>query len=591
MLNLEQRWKVLGACLLVVPLIVLVVLRGLQRPLTLPLTRVQPAFDAASAIEYTRRLAENHPDRVTGTPAAAQAADDLSAEFQKLGYKVSRDVFTLWLAGKRVQGQNVIGEAPGEVHEAVVVIAHYDGQFTSHQAAEDNASGVGVMLELARALRARPHHRGLIFVATDAEEWGMIGARALRGFLHTRNPLAVISIDYLTQGRSTGVAIDCQGQRAGYTPLWLRELLEQSGAAQGVPVMGPSAFRQWVEQALEVSSQDQGPLLRAGIPAINVSTIPADYEAARARYHSVQDAFENFEPATFQMVGATVEQAVASLDRLDPPAPREMKYLPFASGKWLDRSSIEWAQVLGLLPFMLACVLTVLNFEDDDLPHPLWSYLRPLLYLIPLLTGLLALRALTSSGILPRYELYPATPKDPFLYRIPVRVVLPLAAALILGYLVVRLLRLFLPPRTESFAAGKRILCAGMYLVVVWALYLDPYAMWLLIGPLAYAFLLLQFPSTLARRLLNAGLLLIGALPFVAMLVFFGKEIFLGWRILWYLVLQTAYGVWSTPAAVVFLLAVSLWIQLFRLGVLAHPKTGPEAAIRGQQIRGRLSSD
>ena len=576
MLNLEQRWKVLGSCLLVIPLIVLVLVRGLREPLTLPMTTIEPDFDAASAIEYTRILAENHPDRVTGTPAAAQAADDLSAEFQKLGYKVSRNVFTLWLAGKRVQGQNVIAESAGNVPEAVVLIAHYDGQFTSHQAAEDNASGVGVLLELARALGAQPHHRGLIFVATDAEEWGMIGARALRGFLHTRNPVAAISIDYLTQGRATEVAVDCEGQRAGYSPLWLRELLEQSGAAQGVPVTGPSTFRQWVEQALEVSSQDQGPLLRAGIPAINVSTIPSDYEAARARYHSVQDLFQNFEPGTFQMVGATVEQAVAALDRLDPPAAREMKYLLLPGGRWLDRASLEWAQALGLLPFMLACVLAVSNFEEDDLPHPFWSYLRPLLYLLPPVAGLLALRALTSSGILTRYELYPATPKDPFLYRIPARVAVPLAAALLIGYLVVRLLRLFLPPRTESFPAGKRILCTGMYFVVVWALYLNPYAMWLLIGPLAYAFLLLQYPSTAARRILNSGLLLFGALPFAALLAFFGEQIFLGWRILWYLILQTAYGVWSTSAALLFLLAASLWIQLFRLAVLRHPQAAPE---------------
>ncbi|HEY6290024.1 MAG TPA: M28 family peptidase [Terriglobia bacterium] len=572
MLNPEQRWKVIGSFLLVTPLIVLFTARGLREPLTLPILPVQPTFDAGSAIEYTRMLAESHPNRVTGTPAGAQAADDLTAQFQKLGYGVSRDVFTFWLAGKRVQGQNVIAELPGEVPEAVVVIAHYDSQYTSHQAAEDNASGVGVLLELAHALRSRPHHRGLIFVATDAEEWGMIGARALRGFLQTRHPLAAISIDYLTQGRATGVALDCEGQRAGYTPLWLRELLQQSGAAQGVPVTGPSAFRQWVEQALEVSSQDQGPLLRAGIPAINLSTIPSDYAAARARYHSVQDVFENFEPATFQMVGATVEQAVSSLDRLDLPVPHEMKYLRLASGRWLDRTTLEWAQALGLLPFMLACVLAVLNFEEDHLPHPLWSYLRPALYLLPPLAGLLTLRALTSGGILTRYELYPATPKDPFLYRIPARVAVPLVAALLLGYLTVRLLRLFLPPPAGSFPAGKRILCVGVYLAVVWGLYLDPYAMWLLIGPLAYAFLLLLRPSSVARRFLNAGLLLLGALPFVALLYLFGEQIFLGWRILWYVILQAAYGVWSPSAAVLFLLVVTLWVQLFRLGVLGLPE-------------------
>ncbi|HKV41619.1 MAG TPA: hypothetical protein VJX67_20615, partial [Blastocatellia bacterium] len=329
---------------------------------------------------------------------------------------------------------------------------------------------------------------------------------------------------------------------------------------------------------LEVSPQDQGPLLRAGIPAVNVSTVPADEASARARYHSVQDVFANFEPATFQMVGASVEQALSSLNRLTPALPHEMKYLRLPSGRWLDRTTLEWAQALGLLPFIVACVLAVLNFEDDNLHHPLWSYLRPVLYLIPPIAALLALRALTSSGILTRYELYPATPKDPFLYRIPAQVAVPLVLALVAGYIFVRALRAFLPPAAEAFPAAKRILCVGMYVVVIWALYLDPFGMWFFVGPLAYAFLLLQWPRTLARRLLNAGLLLLGAAPFAVLLYLYGREIFLGWRILWYLILQAAYGVWSGPAVLLFLLTATLWIQVFRLAVLGLPQGAPPLA-------------
>jgi len=76
--------------------------------------------------------------------------------------------------------------------------------------------------------------------------------------------------------------------------------------------------------------------------------------------------------------------------------------------------------------------------------------------------------------------------------------------------------------------------------------------MWLFVGPFAYRFDLLHCPSSLSRRLVNAVLLLVGALPLIGLLCFFGHEIFLGWRILWDLVLQTAYGAGSTPAAVIF---------------------------------------
>jgi Peptidase family M28 len=581
MLRPNQRALVLGCCLAMLLLMGLVIALGLHQSRPLPLDRVAPRFDPAAAIGYTRILAQDYPDRVTGSPGAARAAEYLKAEFQKMGYHVSGDLFNMWLAGKRVEGQNVVAEVPGEVRESVAVIAHYDSQFTSHQAAEDNASGVGTLLELARGLNDQPHHRGLIFVATDAEEWGMIGARALRGFFRTRQTLAVMSIDYLTQGRPTVLAIDCEGQGGGYSPIWLRELIHQSGALQGVVVEGPTPFQEWIERSVEVSAQDQGPLLRVGIPAINLSTSSADEAGARARYHSVHDVFENFQPGTFQMVGVTVEQALSTLDKVEPPPPPEVKYLSLTGGRWLDRNSVEWLQTLGLVPFMLACVLAVLNYEDDHLEHPPGTYLRPILYLVPLLAMLAALYALTSVGVLTRYEFYPATPKDPFLYSVPSQVIVPLVGVLLMGYIIVRILRLFLPPPPTGFATCKRILCVWMFLLVIWALYLNPFAMWFFLGPLAYSFVLLQRPLGWTSRVANAALLLLGALPLAVLLYFFGREIYLGWRILWYLVLQTAYGVWSVSAATLFLLALALWLQLFRLGVFA-----PRSNVQRVQLGG-----
>jgi hypothetical protein len=571
MLRPNQRALVLICGLLMLPLMGLMIALGLHQPRSLPLDRITPRFDPAAALEYTRILAENYPDRVTGTPAAGRAAEYLKGEFQKMGYNVSGDLFNMWLAGKRVEGQNVVAERPGEVRESVAIIAHYDSQFTSHQAAEDNASGVGTLLELARVLSNQPHHRDLIFAATDAEEWGMIGSRALRGFFHTRQTLAVISIDYLTQGRPTAVAMGCEGQSGGYSPIWLRELIHQSGDLQGVQVDGPTPLQEWIERSVEVSAQDQGPLLRVGIPAINLSTSTADDPGARARYHSVQDVFENFQPSTFQMVGATVEQAFATLDKVEPPPPPEVKYLSLTGGRWLDRNSVEWLQTLGLVPFMLACVLATLNYEDDRLEHPVGTYLRPVLYLVPLLAVLGALYGLTSAGVLTRYELYPATAKDPFLYNVPLQVFIPLLGVLLMGYIIVRILRLFLPSAPHDFATSKRIFCVWLFILVVWALYLNPFAMWFFLGPLAYAFMLLQRPSGWASRATNAALLLLGAVPLVLLLYFFGREVYLGWRILWYLVLQTAYGVWSVSAAALFLLALALWLQLLRLGVLGSP--------------------
>lgn len=572
MLNEQNRWTVLICGILVFIAMVGLVVHGL-RPYTLPeIARITPQFSTAAAMENTRLLAERYPDRVTGTPGGARAADYLSSRFRQLAYRVSTDFFNMWLDGRRVEGQNVIAELPGEIPETVAVIAHYDGQPTSHQAAEDNASGVGTLIELARALRSTPRYRGLIFVATDAEEWGMIGARSLRGFFKSRKTVAVISIDYLASGRATALQIDCAGQKAGYSPLWLRGVLKESGVLKGVTVRGPSGFQEWMERAIEISAQDQGPLLRVGIPALNVSTVTADPEAARTRYHTFEDVYQNFDPATFQMAGATIEQAVSHLDVMTSSPEPEGKYLGLGGNRWLNRATVEWVQVLGLVPFMVACVLAGLGFQDDHLPGIVWRYLRPGIYVLPPIAAFGALRALTSAGLLKRYEFYPATPKDPFLYHIPLRAAAPLAAVLFLGYMTVGILRRHLLPPPNDFAASKRVFCVWMYLIVVGALYLNPYAVWFFLGPMAYAFVLLQRPSTLSRRLQNGALLLLGAVPFIGILYSFGREIFLGWRILWYLVLQTAYGVWSPMAALIFLVAVVIWAQLAVMAVIGLPE-------------------
>ena len=153
MLTTPQRIAV-GFSLLGTAALILLIVLFARRPMpTLPVTPIAPKFDPAAAIENTRVLAEDYPDRITGSEGARRAAEHLRAEFRQRGYQVSDNTFTMWLRGERVEGDNVIAEIPGQTSESVAVIAHYDGQTTSHQAAEDNASGVGVLLELASVLR------------------------------------------------------------------------------------------------------------------------------------------------------------------------------------------------------------------------------------------------------------------------------------------------------------------------------------------------------------------------------------------------------------------------------------------------------
>lgn len=87
---------------------------------------------------------------------------------------------------RRYQTQNLVGYLPGRVQpdSFLVVSAHYDhlgtmGRRTYFPGANDNASGVAMLLELA-AYYARPENRpaySLVFIAFGAEEAGLLGSR------------------------------------------------------------------------------------------------------------------------------------------------------------------------------------------------------------------------------------------------------------------------------------------------------------------------------------------------------------------------------------------------------------------------------
>ena len=131
-----------------------------------------------------------------GTPAVTMIGANLDDYFQDFE-------FTPTGAQKPVKARNVIAVLPGAnpafANEAVIVSAHYDHLGRSgpgvrvgevgqvHPGADDNASGVAVLLELARTLAAAgAPPRTIVFVAFSAEESGLQGSK-----YYVANPLPV----------------------------------------------------------------------------------------------------------------------------------------------------------------------------------------------------------------------------------------------------------------------------------------------------------------------------------------------------------------------------------------------------------------
>ena len=136
-------------------------------------------------------------------------------EFQRVGngrLQVEYDEFTLSYNGWTSEQANVVATLPGTGpgNGVILVMAHYDNRppdimdgFTRATGANDNASGVALLLETARILSSREWRQTVKFVAMAAEEQGTFGSRhfAQNAFLDNMNIIAAINYDAIG-GRS-----------------------------------------------------------------------------------------------------------------------------------------------------------------------------------------------------------------------------------------------------------------------------------------------------------------------------------------------------------------------------------------------------
>lgn len=161
------------------------------------------------AFAHVERIAaEPHP---TGSAANARVRAYLVEQLQRQGMEVSTtsgaiegaalDKLDHWRGAQDsaaegfatvqfppVQFTNVIGVLPGSDRTlpAVALMAHYDSVWGS-PGAPDDAAGVAAILDTVRAIAADGEaRRDIVVILTDAEELGLVGARAF----FTENPLA-----------------------------------------------------------------------------------------------------------------------------------------------------------------------------------------------------------------------------------------------------------------------------------------------------------------------------------------------------------------------------------------------------------------
>jgi hypothetical protein len=298
------------------------VLPPLPDPRRPALIDLPSTFSAQALADHVQWLAA--PDRggrAVGSAGLQQAGEYIAARFEAAGLApggVDGTFFQPVSVTRRDNGPalpsaNVVGVLRGTRqewrNEAVLVTAHYDhlghrppaeGEGSPGRilpGADDNASGIAVLLELARVLAAagRPA-RSIVFVAFTAEEVGLQGARE---FARRNQPIP-------TSGLIGVVNLDTVG-RLGTGSV---SILGAGTAAEWPHIFRGASFVTGVESASvpgNDEASDQLAFIERGVPSVQVFTGP------HADYHQPGDTADKVDVPGLVKVASLVREAIAYL--------------------------------------------------------------------------------------------------------------------------------------------------------------------------------------------------------------------------------------------------------------------------------------
>jgi len=199
--------------------------------------------------------------RVAGSPAEAKTAQYIAAVFKAIGYSPETQSFTADAGNQSITSANVVAVKNGSSSQEILVGAHYDSS-DAGLGADDNASGVAVMLEVAKLVQSAQTPYTIRFIAFGAEESGLLGSYAYLNQMSQQefeNIIAMIDLDSLVAGDIAYVYSD-EGKQSVVRD-WALEWALGNGfnlqTVRNVDLTDPASGK---------GSSDYAPFRDAGIP-------------------------------------------------------------------------------------------------------------------------------------------------------------------------------------------------------------------------------------------------------------------------------------------------------------------------------------
>lgn len=254
--------------------------------------------------------------RRTGEPGNIITQNYIEARFQSLGLKMAgesyRHLFDFTNSRtdeEFVDAVNLIGYVEGTFNQDrfIVVTAHYDHLGISdggiYNGADDNASGTGGLLAAARYFSVNTPLNSILFIAFDAEEQGLSGARAF--IQNPAFPLDQIALNVNMDMISTNFENELYAVGTAHYP-FLKPFVEESVADAPIAVSFGYDTDEWSQNW--TMSSDHGPFHQVGIPFIYFGV------EDHPHYHQPTDTFENINPEFYLKAVETIIGVIKELD-------------------------------------------------------------------------------------------------------------------------------------------------------------------------------------------------------------------------------------------------------------------------------------
>jgi hypothetical protein len=357
----------------------------------LPANAPLEEFSATRARQHLESLLEGVKVNAVGTPEHAEVRGRLLAELSKLGYAPSVQTGVscgMWAVCARVN--NLIAELPGAKSRGEILLAaHYDSVPAGPGAADDG-QGTASLLEIARSLRraGKPEH-GVVFLFTDGEELGLLGAKLFMEKHPAAKKVRVVLNLEARGSRGPSLMFQTSANNAN--------LIRQFAQSVEHPVASslfPSVYRKMPNDT------DLTELMLGGAAGYNFAFI-----RGVDHYHTPLDSLEHLDFRSVQHQGTMVLALARSLTRTGPPpaASNDAVFFDWL-GLALVRYPQSWAWLLLVIVVGLLGTEIFLNLKRRVLSPADFGYAAatwPALLALPALVGFIYGFVLTRTGALP----------------------------------------------------------------------------------------------------------------------------------------------------------------------------------------------